>query len=449
MSKNNVLDMTTGNETSLLLKFAIPMLIGNIFQQLYNMADAIIVGHYVGAKALGAVGSVGSINFIFFSLCLGLTAGIGILVSQYFGAKNDTFVKKMIGNSIYLIGGVGLLVSIISVIYAGPILSLMDTPQDTFADALSYMRITCGATIIVAIYNGISSILRALGDSKTPLIFLTVACFINIVLDFVFILVFDMGVAGTAWATIISQAVSAIGSIVYAWKRNPYLKLSKEDMAIDYSLMVKSVRTGMPVAAQNAMIAFSCIALQRVVNGYGSTIMAAYTATGRVEQLIHQPFNSLGMAMSTFAGQNMGANKLERVTKGCKKAEKLVFVFSIIMLVVMFLFDKAIVSIFIAEPEIIEIGGNGLKITSVLYFALGSIYVIRGALNGVGDVSYAMINGICEVIGRVFFAFVLGLIPGVGFWSVWLTNGFTWVVTAIAGTIRFVRGRWKTKVLIN
>lgn len=449
MNERYVCDMTKGNEVGLLLRFALPMLVGNIFQQLYNMVDSIIVGKFVGSNALGAVGAVGNLNFLFFSLYLGLASGIGILISQFFGAGKDDYVKKIIANSVYIITISGAVMSIISFVFARPILYLMNTPAENMEDAVIYMQIVCGATVIVAIYNGISSILRALGDSKTPLIFLIVSSFINVGLDLLFVLVFHWGVAGAAWATVIAQFISAISSILFALSRNPYLKLEKRHFTVDNDIIKKSFQIGLPVAGQNAMIAFSCVALQSVVNNYGATVMAAYTATSRVEQLVQQPFGSLGTAVSTFAGQNVGAEKYDRVSTSCKKSTLIVLVFSLMMIAVMFLFGAPIVRLFVNEPDVIEIGARGLRITSFMYFALGMIYITRGMLNGVGDAAYAMINGLTEVVGRIGFAYLLMSIPAVGMWGVWYTNGLTWILAGAAGIIRFFQGKWKTKSVVK
>ncbi len=449
MNERYVCDMTKGNEVGLLLRFALPMLVGNIFQQLYNMVDSIIVGKFVGSNALGAVGAVGNLNFLFFSLCLGLTSGIGILISQFFGAGKDDYVKKIIANSIYIITAAGALMSIVGVAFARPILTLMNTPNANMKDAVTYMQIVCGATIVVALYNGISSILRALGDSKTPLIFLIVASFLNVGLDLLFVLVFHWGVAGVAWATVIAQFISSVGSILFALWKNPYLQLEKHHFTLDSSIIKKSFQIGLPVAGQNALIAFSCVALQSVVNNYGSTVMAAYTATSRVEQLVQQPFGSLGTAISTFAGQNAGAGKYDRVTTSCKKGTLIVLFFSLLMIAVMFLFGEPIVKLFVNESDVIAIGAKGLRITSLMYFALGMIYVMRGMLNGVGDAAYAMVNGLTEVIGRIGFAYLLMAIPAIGMWGVWYTNGLTWLLAGAAGVIRFFQGKWKTKSMVT
>ena len=449
MEKKYVCDMTNGNAAGLLLRFAFPMLIGNIFQQFYNMADSVIVGKFVGSNALGAVGSVGSLNFMFFSLCMGLGSGIGVLISQYFGAGQDEYVRKIIANAVYITIAAGMLMSLCGTILAKPILCIMNTPQENFVDALIYMRIVCGATVVVAGYNMISSILRALGDSKTPLIFLVAASGINIILDLIFVIVFHMGVAGAAFATVIAQVLAMLGSIWFGMRKNPYLQLKKRHFQFDREIFQNSLRLGLPIAAQNALIAFSCVALQSVVNRYGAIVMAAYTATSRVEQLVQQPFGSLGTAVSTFAVQNAGAGRYDRVSAGCKVSVRIVLIFSLIMVIVMFLLGDKIVGLFVNEPEVIGIGAKGLQITSLMYIGLGLIYVMRGMLNGVGDATFAMINGVTEVIGRVGFAWLLMMIPSVGLWGVWYTNGLTWALTGAANVIRVLQGKWKTKCVIR
>lgn len=445
MEKKYVCDMTKGNVAGHLLRFAWPMLVGNIFQQFYNMADSVIVGKFVGPNALGAVGSVGSLNFLFFSLCMGLGAGLGVLISQYFGAGQDDYVKKIIANAAYITAVAGILMSLCGTLFAEHILRIMHTPQENFADALIYMRIVCGATVVVAGYNMISSILRALGDSKTPLIFLAAASGINIILDLIFVFVLQMGTAGAAFATVIAQLAALIGSVWYGVKRNPYLKLERQHLQFDRDILKNSLRLGLPIAAQNAFIAFSCVALQSVVNRYGAVVMAAYTATSRVEQLVQQPFGSLGTAVATFSGQNAGARRYDRVSAGCKMSVCIVVIFSLLMIAVMFLFGDGIVRLFVDESKVIEIGAKGLQITSLMYIGLGFIYVMRGMLNGVGDASFAMINGITEVIGRVGFAWVLMMFPAVGIWGVWYTNGLTWALTGAANVVRVLQGKWKTK----
>ncbi|WP_160676339.1 MATE family efflux transporter [Clostridium sp. C8-1-8] len=449
MAAKYVQDMTEGNEVSLLIKFSLPMLVGNIFQQFYNLIDSIIVGKFIGANALAAVGATGSLSFLFFSICLGLSIGIGIIIAQYFGAKKDSQVKRTIANGIYVIGISGLVMSIIAAVFARPILQLVQTPPEILDDAVTFLRIVSGGMIAVAAYNAIAAILRALGDSKTPLVFLVISCVINVVLDLIFVLKFGFGVAGTAYATVFSQASAAVGCVIFALLKNPYFKLKKEHLKVNWPIVNKCIRIGLPVAAQNSMIALSLVALQRVVNGFGETAVAAFTATSRIEQLIQQPFNSLGAALSTFSGQNMGANKLERVKKGYRKSILIVAGFSLIALLAAQLGGRAIMEVFVKDEAVIELGAKAIKLTSLMYFPLGMIHITRGLLNGTGDAFYAMINGMVEVIGRVGFSSGLAVFPVFGVWSVWITTGLTWFITAIASVIRYRQGKWKEKSLVK
>jgi putative MATE family efflux protein len=449
MSVKYVEDMTEGNEVSHIIKFTLPMLVGNVFQQFYNLIDSIVVGKYVGANALAAVGACGSLSFLFFSVCLGLSVGIGILISQYFGAKEEEQVKRAIANSTYVIGASGIIMSILGVVLARQVLLLLNTPSEILNDSIAFLRIASGGMIAVAVYNAIAAMLRALGDSKTPLIFLIVSCAINVILDLIFVLKFGFGVPGTAFATVISQACAAIGCIVFAMLKNPYFKLKKKHWKVNKLMITKCIKIGVPVAVQNSAIAVSLVALQSVINGFGEIAVAAFTATSRVEQLIQQPFNSLGAAMSTFSGQNMGADKLDRVKRGYHKSILMVAGFSLLALLAAQLGGRAIMEVFVNDEAVISLGASAIRITSCAYFPLGMIYITRGLLNGTGDAFYAMINGFVEVAGRVGFSGILAIIPFLGVWSVWTTSGLTWTITAIASVIRYKQGKWKKKSLVK
>lgn len=437
-----VQDMTKGNVTAHLIRFAVPMLFGNLFQQVYNIVDSIVVGKYVGDTALAGLGIVTSLNFLFFSICLGLSVGIGVVIAHYFGAGREQGVKKAIGNSLYIIAGIGILMSFLGVAFARPILELLDTPKAAMPYALEYMQILSAGLIFVAGYNGISAILRALGDARTPLIFLVVASLINVGLDILFVMKFEMGVGGAAWATVISQAVAMFGSIIFAIKVNPYMRLQKRHLRADKKMIKKSLRIGMPMSVQYSLIAISILILQKVVNGFGTVTLAAYTATGRVELLINQPFSSIGAALSTFTGQNMGRENVERVRRGFRKSMMIIVVFSILSCIVFFISGEWIMKCFISNPEAIEMGAKGLRITSLFYIMLGLIYTTRGMLNGAGDTSYALINGMMEVIGRVVFSLIFIRIPGVDVWGLWITTGMTWVLTGGSGVWRYLQGKW-------
>ena len=431
--KEYVMDMTEGSSMKLIMKFSVPLLIGNLFQQVYSLVDSIVVGRHLGANALGGVGSVGMISFLFFSLCNGMASGIGVVISRYFGAKKEEQVKKAIANALFVILAVGALMSILGYCFAGPIIRLMKTPAETFDYAYTYMRITCGFTIAVAIYNGISAVLRALGDSKTPLIFLMIASAINVVLDIVFVIYMDMGVAGAAYATVLSQILSGVGSICYAVKTNPYFRLKRGHFKFDRDIMKEDFSIGIPMAVQTSMISISCSILQTLINGYGPEVMAAYTATGKVEGIIFQPFSSLGLALSTFAGQNCGARKYERVWQ----TELITLALGAAMFCLVAVFRENVVGFFVTEENVIRLGAKGLVISGSMYIALGTIYTMRGALNGMGDVVFSMLNGALEVGGRIVFALILMYVLKMGFWGVWYTNIFTWIVIALTASVRF------------
>lgn len=441
--------MTEGGITGLLIRFSIPMLIGNLFQQLYNIVDSIIVGKLVGADALAAVGVTGPMGFFFFALCNGVGSGGGIVTSQSFGSGDTKDVKSCITNVGYIMIAFPFVVGIAAFFLSGPLLRLLDTPSDIFPEAFTYLRITCIGLVFVSVYNYISSMLRALGDSKTPLYFLIFSCILNTFLDLLFVKTFGLGVFGAGVATLISQFISGAACIVFAFRTNEYFKLSKADMKVNPEVIRRSVKIGVPLSLQFSLIAISTMALQRVVNTFGAVAVAAFTATSRVEQLIHQPYQTLSAALSTFTGQNFGAKKYERLLKGYRKGMKLMVIFTIIMLVVMQIFAKQITSIFINEPEVIEMGAMSLKITSWFYFFLGLIYTIRGVLNGVGDSFFALYNGIIEVIGRFTFPVFMTMIPFFGVWGIWWSVGVVWLLSGVTAWGRYLGFRRKTLKVIE
>lgn len=445
MEKKAVYSMTEGSPTRLLLKFTLPMLIGNLFQQLYNMVDSIVVGRFVGANALASVGATGSLNFLFFAMSFGIAAGVGVVVSQYFGAGKMDMVEKSIINGMYLLAVVSAVMGLIGIISARWILVVLDTPEIILDDAVVYMRVSCAGILAIAAYNGVASVLRALGDSKTPRYFMVVACFINIGLDLLFVITFQWSVFGVAFATVIAQLVAAAGAFCYALYKIPYFRIQKEHRRVRTDIISRCFTLGLPIALQNSLIAFSCIFLQKVVNGFGENVVAANTALGRIEQLVQQPYSSLGAAITTYTGQNIGAGKIDRVKQGYRVGFWCAVIFSLLMLIPAQFFGDEVIHIFVEDPEVIAIGAKGLSITSFFYFFLGMIYVARSVLNGAGDALYAMINGLMEVIGRVGFAVPLTKLPFIGMWGIFFTTGLTWALTGIVSMHRYYKGKWQFK----
>ena len=450
MSKENkfLKDMTKGTPWKLLLQFAVPLFIGNIFQQLYNMVDSIIVGNFVGPNALGAIGTTNSLNFLFFSLVAGLSVGIGIIVAQFFGSNNEEKVKDTIGNAIWIVLISSVIMACIGFFVAKPVLVLLRTDKVILGDATAYLKVTSIGICCTGLYNGVSSILRALGDSKTPLIFLILASLVNVVLDLWFVLGLGWGVVGAGVATAFSQFLSAVTYIFYAYKSNTYFRLKKKNLKLNSYIVDKSLRLGIPVALQNSLIAFSLIVLQAIVNGYGATFTTAFTVISRIETLVQQPFMSLGAAVSTYTGQNLGAGKTDRVVKGFNSSNVMNVIFSAVVLVLFWTFTSPIVSIFGKDAEVLRIASDGLRITSCFYVFLGLIYTTRNVLNGAGDAMFSLFTGIVECIGRVGFTYPLTLIPFLGSYGVFVATGITWMLNGLFSLIRYKRGKWKTINLV-
>ena len=437
-TKSTVLNMTAGNPTSLIIKFSIPMLIGNIFQQLYNLVDSVIVGQFVGSNALAAIGATGSATFMFFALCNGIGNGGGIITAQSFGKGDRDEVKSCITNTAYIMLVFPLIIGIIAFCLASPLLNLLGTPEEIFPDSLSYMRTMCVGIMFVSLYNFASSMLRALGDSKTPLYFLIFSCILNTVLDVIFVYVLNTGVIGAGIATVISQFVSGITCLTYAVKKNEYFKIKREDLKFNKFITMRIIKLGIPLSLQFSLIAISCMALQKVVNGFGPIAMAAFTATSRMEQLIHQPYQTLGTALSTFTGQNYGAGNNERVVAGYKKGMAIMAGFSLLMLPVMQFFGENIIQIFVSDEPVIEMGAKALRITSYFYVCLGTIYVVRGVLNGLGDAFFALLNGIVEVLGRFIVPVILTGVATIGVWGIWWSVGIVWTMAGASALVRYL-----------
>ena len=441
-------DMTKGSPIKLLIQFAIPILIGNLFQQIYTLADRIIVGHFVGDTAFSAIGATNAMSMMFMSMCMGAAIGTGVVVSQYFGAKNEKGTAASIANGGYTCILIAIVMTIIAVLATKPILILLNTPQSILPDALTYMYIFMAGLIAVSAYYTPFSILRALGDSKTPLIFLVFCSLLNIVLDLLFVVVLKTGVAGAAFATVLSEAIAAILCLIYAFIKVPQFKMAYVHRATDKDLIKKTFKVGIPTGFQYALIYVSSIILQRVVNGFGEAVIGAFTATTQIELLVQQIFSALGSAIVTYTGQNIGAGKHHRISQGLVDAMKISGVVSAVLLVIFWLFGKPIMGIFVTNEEIISIAANGIRITSLFLIALGGVQILRYMLNGAGDSMYALMNGAVEVIARVAFAVSLTAIPFIGMWGIWLTTGLTWSVTALFALFRYRHGAWKEKKLV-
>lgn len=431
-----------------IIRFTMPLLGGNLLQQTYNIIDTLIVGRYLGDTALAAVGATGSITYLFYTLCIGLSIGAGVIVSQFFGSGDNKKMRLAVVNSAIVTAIFGIVVSILAVLWTEQVLRFLNVPEHLMVNAVAYMKIACGGTVAVAAYNWINAMMRAVGDSKTPLIFLGAASILNAVLDLLFVVVFQFGVTGAAWATVLAQGLSAISCIRYCFSKGREICISGEDLKADQGMMLQCIKTGVPIAVQNGLISVSMIALQRVTNGFGEYVMAAYTVSMRIEQFVQQPFSSLNAAVSTFTGQNIGAGKKDRAVKGLRASLKIstIFAFGVLLLFVMF--GHHLTACFVSGEEVIYIASRAIVMTGCFYWALGIIHTVRGFLNGAGDTGYALVNGIAEVICRIGLSLLLTSIAFIGHWGIWLTTCLTWFVTAMVSGIRYKSGKWREKALM-
>lgn len=444
------LNMTQGNPTRLLIYFAIPMLIGNLFQQAYSLTDSVIVGQILGPDPFAAIGSTGPVTFLFFSICNGISSGAGIVTAQFFGAGQFERTKRSIANAAYIMFVTSFVMGVVAFFAAPMVLDLMDVPSKLKNDAVTYMRMSCIGVPLVAVYNYSSSMLRSLGDSKTPLYFLIFSTLLNIALDLLFICVFHMEVFGAALATIIAQVISGAGCLWYAIRYNPYFCLTKKDMQPDLAIIRQAVKLGLPLALQWSLISVSTTALQRFVNSFGATAMAAFTAINRIEQLVHMPYGSISAALATYAGQNYGAHDMKRVKEGFRHGMMISAVFTVILMLAYQLLNEPIMGIFVQDEDVITLGADALKLTSWFYIFLSVIYMSRGILNGVGDAMFALINGVVEVVCRIALPMALvWMFPGIGSDAIWWTAAVTWLISAVFCLLRYVTWRRKANFSRN
>ena len=420
-------DMTKGSPAKLILAFTIPILIGNLFQQFYSMVDTAIVGQFVGVGALAAVGATGGVIFLVQGSVNGLTHGFSVIVSQRYGANDELGIKKATATSIYLSAIATVVLTGICVLLAKPVLQLMNTPVDILEDATSYVTIFFGGLVSIIVYNLLASLLRAFGDSKTPLYFLILASITNIILDLVLIINFKMGVAGAAIATVVSQGLSGLLCYFYMIKKFDILTLKKEHFKYDPMLVKELMYVSLPMALQYAITAIGVMILQVAVNSFGSTTVAAFTAATKVEQLVVQPGIAIGMTMATYAAQNLGARRIDRVRQGVRQSTWITILTNALSSVIVIFLGSYIVQLFIPAEnvEALPISMEYLKITAIFYPVLGLLFLYRFALQGLGNTVVPMFAGVMELIMRTIVAFTL---PGLlGYQGVCLASPLAWI----------------------
>ena len=403
-------DMTVGNPMKIILGFTLPIFIGNVFQQFYNMADAVIVGKFVGNKALAAVGSTGTSMFLIYGFVVGMTAGFTVLTAQKFGAGDMKGMRKTVAGAGILSFVVGALLTILFMVFMKPLLILMNTPSDIFADAYSYIMIVSGGILAQMLYNLLSSILRALGNSKLPLVFLIISALLNIVLDLVFIVGFGMGAKGAAVATVIAQGVSGILCLFYIIAKIPILHLKREDLDVGSTIYKNQLRIGVPMALQYSITAIGTMMVQSSLNILGSTLVAAYTAAGKIEQVVTQAYVAMGTTMATYAAQNMGAGSVKRIREGFKACTVIGVVYSFVAAGFIMTVGKYMTYLFVSEDVDIIMNSVDiyLKCIGIFFIPLAVVNIYRNGIQGLGYGLLPMMAGVAELIGRGVVAVIAG-----------------------------------------
>lgn len=424
-------DMTTGNPMKIILNFTIPVFIGNVFQQIYTMVDTIIVGKFVGTKALAAVGSTGTINFLILGFLMGMTAGFTVLTAQKFGAGDMESMRKTVGSAAILSLAVSILMTAVSMLGMRWLLNFMNTPADIFDEAYEYIMIICGGIFTQVLYNLLSSILRALGNSRTPLYFLIISAGLNIVLDLVMIICFHMGVGGAAYATVISQGISGVLCLIYMMKKVPVLRLAKEDFHLDSRIVKNQLGIGFPMALQYSITAVGTMMVQTALNKLGSMAVAAFTAANKIENLLTQAYVAQGVTMATYCAQNMGAGRIDRIRKGFRAADIQGFLYALGAGALIMTVGKYLTYLFISEDVNQVIGKVDiyLKCIGGFFIPLAVVNIYRNGIQGMGYGLLPMMAGVAELVGRGITAVIAGRYES--YVGICLASPAAWVLAGI------------------
>lgn len=440
-------DLTSGMPLRVISMFTLPLVLGNLFQQFYSLADTIIVGRFVGVDALAAVGATGSVNYLILGFVIGICNGFAIPIAQCFGGKDYSRMRRYVANAGWLCLAMSVVLTTATVIFTRPIMELMQTPSDIIDDAALYIGWIFAGIPFVFLYNMVSAIMRALGDSKTPLYFLVLASVLNVGLDLYLIIVYDMGVLGAALATDISQAISGVVSFLYMLRRFTVLRMEGDERRVDSAACGRLCGMGVPMGLQCSITAIGSVIMQSAVNVLGSTAVAAVTAAGKTQNLLTVPLESIGTAMATYAGQNLGASKLGRIRRGTRSAMLMITVYSVAAAVFLHFFDVIIIGLFIdtaTETTIVAMASEYMFWNSLFFIPLGALIVWRYVIQGLGYSTLAMMAGVAEMVARTAVAVVL--VPMLGYFGAELSNPAAWVAACV---FLWPEYRWTMRQLQN
>lgn len=428
-------DLTSGNESKVIIRFAIPMILGNLFQQFYNIADTVIVGRFIGPGALAAVGSSYTLMVFLTSIIFGLCMGSGVVISQFFGARETGRLKSSIIMSFIFIAPITLIINGLSIIFIDQILRFIQIPPEILPETKEYLLIIFYGIGFTFIYNFFAAVLRGMGNSVAPLLFLIVSAVINIVLDLVFIVLLGMGVGGAALATIIAQGVSAVGLAIYSFVKVPLIRPKRSDLRFNGQLFQRIAKDSVLSSVQQSLMNFGILMVQGLVNSFGVAVMAAFAAGVKIDSFAYMPVQDFGNAFSTFIAQNKGADKPDRIRKGIRSAVKMILVFCLAVSALVIAFAKPLMGIFIdpSETEIIRIGVQYLTIVASFYCLIGFLFMFYGLYRGYGRADISVVLTIASLGTRVVLAYVLSSVPAIGLVGIWWAIPIGWALADIIG----------------
>lgn len=429
-------DLTKGNTLKVIINFMLPLFVGNVFQLFYSLVDTRIVGSTLGTEALAAVGATTTLNTLIVGFLIGLTNGFAVITAQQFGAGNMERVRKSVARSF----GLGVLIAAVltvgSVMGLPKILGWLNMPAEHYDKGYEYISVILLGMAASMLYNVCASVLRAIGDTVTPLMFLIFSTILNIVLDYVFILGLKADVAGAAYATVISQLVAFVLCFIYMWEKYDFLRFGMDGFKEEPGMVKRLLASGMSMGFMQSLVSLGTVSLQSAINTFGTNTIVAHTAARKVTELFMLPFSVLGMTMTTFCGQNLGAGRIERIRDGIKKAVLLAWGWCVIVIIMSYTIAPVLIQLVTAtgESEVIETASLYLKVDTILYFVTAVIAIYRNSLQGVGDCVVPIVSSTIELVGKILAVFFL--VPALGYWGIILTEPIVWVMMVIPLIVR-------------
>ena len=441
-------DMTQGKEWKLILSFTLPLIGGNLLQQVYSLTDGLIVGNFAGQNALAAVGTSGPVTFLLLALAMGLTNGVGIMAAQFYGAKDAASFRKNLSTACYTLLALSILVTVLGLIFSRPIMAgLLRVEDAILEDAVLYLRIYCVGLIFQFAYNAMAAVLRSIGDSRSTMYFLLISTLLNIVLDLLFVK--PWGVSGVAWATVIAQAVSAIISVIYLFKKVALAKFCRGEFGFHKHMLTTSLRLGIPTSIQQCSVGLGMVLMQRLINSFGVDVIAAISAGMKLESFATVPIMMFYMGLSNFTGQNMGAGKLDRIRRGYRQSLVMSLVACAVIVALIFFAGPYAVLLYNMNAAANAVAVEYLRTMGIFFLVFCVMYVTNGVLQGSGDVAYPTAASVTSLTVRVVVANLMAAVPFIGYRSVFWAVPVGWVLGTAVVVIRYFSGRWQTKGLIK